>query len=64
MSPAGFEPAFPASEQPQTHVLDRAITGIGKVRVCVMKIRHLGFLRESMLQLLLQRGMGLMLIRI
>ena len=28
MSEAGFEPAFPASERPQTHVLDRAATGI------------------------------------
>jgi hypothetical protein len=25
---AGFEPAIPASEQPQTRVLDRAATGI------------------------------------
>ena len=29
MPPAGFEPAIPGSEQPQTHVLDRAATGIG-----------------------------------
>jgi hypothetical protein len=28
MSPAGFEPAIPASKRPQTHVLDRAATGI------------------------------------
>ena len=26
MSPAGFEPAVPANEQPQTHVLDSAAT--------------------------------------
>ena len=26
---AGFEPAIPASGWPQTHVLDRAVTGIG-----------------------------------
>jgi len=26
--PAGFEPALPASEQPQSHALDRAKTGI------------------------------------
>jgi hypothetical protein len=25
-----FEPAIPASEQPQTHALDNAATGIGK----------------------------------
>ena len=29
MPQAGFEPAVPASEQPQTHALDRAATGIG-----------------------------------
>jgi hypothetical protein len=29
MPPAGFEPAIPASEPPQTHALDRAATGIG-----------------------------------
>jgi hypothetical protein len=29
MPPAGFEPAIPASEWPQTHALDRADTVIG-----------------------------------
>jgi hypothetical protein len=29
MPPLGFEPAIPASEQPQTHFLDRAATGVG-----------------------------------
>jgi hypothetical protein len=29
MPPTGFEPAIPASEQPQTHALDRAATAIG-----------------------------------
>jgi hypothetical protein len=29
MPPAGFEPAIPASERPQTHDLDRAATEIG-----------------------------------
>jgi hypothetical protein len=28
---AGLKPANPASERPQTHVLDRAATGIGRV---------------------------------
>jgi hypothetical protein len=28
MSPAGFQTAFSATEQPQTHALDRAATGI------------------------------------
>ena len=31
MLPAGFEPAIPACERPQTHALDRAATGIGLV---------------------------------
>ena len=29
MPPAGFKPAIPTSERPQTHALDRAATGIG-----------------------------------
>jgi hypothetical protein len=29
MPPAGFEPAFPASERPQPHSLDRTANGIG-----------------------------------
>jgi hypothetical protein len=29
MPPAGFETAFPASERPQTHALDRTATEIG-----------------------------------
>jgi len=33
MPPGAFEPAIPASERPQTHVLDRAATGIGVTRV-------------------------------
>jgi len=32
MPPVGFEPAIPASERPQTHVLNRASTGTGKGR--------------------------------
>jgi len=27
--PAGFEPAIPVSERPQTHAFDRADNGIG-----------------------------------
>ena len=40
MFPVGFEPAIPASERSQTHVLDRAATGIRtildalRMRVC------------------------------
>jgi hypothetical protein len=29
--PAGFEPAIPVSERPQTHALDRSTTGIGPI---------------------------------
>jgi hypothetical protein len=29
MSPAGFKPAIPASEKPETYALDRVATGIG-----------------------------------
>ena len=31
MPPAGFEPTIPASERPQTHALDLAGTGIGRM---------------------------------
>ena len=33
MPPAGFEPAIPASERPQTYALDRAPTGIGHMKI-------------------------------
>jgi hypothetical protein len=29
MTPEGFETPFPGSEGPQSHVVDRAVTGIG-----------------------------------
>jgi hypothetical protein len=35
-APAGFEPAIPASEWPQTHALDRAATGTGIGKALVM----------------------------
>jgi hypothetical protein len=31
MPTAGFEPAIPASERPQTHALDHAATGFGTI---------------------------------
>jgi hypothetical protein len=34
---AGFELTIPASEQPQTHVLDRAAAEIGYLVECRMK---------------------------
>ena len=39
MPPAGFEPAIPASEQPQTLALDRPATGIGKyIHIFIFKL--------------------------
>jgi hypothetical protein len=37
MLPEGFEPAIPANERPQTHVLDRAATGIGNILLSLLK---------------------------
>ena len=37
MSPAGFEPAIPASERPQMHALDRVATGIGCAILIIVK---------------------------
>jgi hypothetical protein len=31
MPHAGFEPAIPASEQPQTHALGRVLNGVGVI---------------------------------
>jgi hypothetical protein len=42
MFPAGFKPAIPASEHSQTHVLDRAATGIG-AEPDGLKIKNLHF---------------------
>jgi len=39
MASAGFEPTIPASERPQTHVLDRAGTGIDKPYLYRAKIQ-------------------------
>jgi hypothetical protein len=36
MPPAGFEPAVPVSERPQTHALDRAATAIRPLRVATL----------------------------
>jgi hypothetical protein len=45
--PAGIEPAIPASEQPQTHALDRAATGISSndTNHCWF-IKHMGLSRN------------------
>jgi hypothetical protein len=38
MPPVGFEPTILVSELPKTHALDRAATGIGSLRVGVVKV--------------------------
>ena len=38
MPPAGFEPAIPASERPQTHASDRVTTAISRWRILQGKI--------------------------
>jgi len=43
MLPAGFEPAIPANERPQTHVVERAATGIS-CYFCGIS-RHLDIIR-------------------
>jgi len=52
MIPAGFKPPIPASEQRQTHALDRAATGIGDIS-CIRNVFPLihasGSSRRSML---------------
>jgi hypothetical protein len=40
MPPAGFEPAIPSREQLETHVLDRAATGIDSIAVYTDVCRH------------------------
>jgi hypothetical protein len=36
MPPAGFKPAIPANQEPQTHALDRAVTGIGHLYLSII----------------------------
>ena len=38
MPPAGFNPAISASEQSQTHALDRAATGSGMKEICIQDL--------------------------
>jgi len=37
MPPAGSEPVIPASEQPQTHALNRAANGIDQLPHCTYR---------------------------
>jgi hypothetical protein len=38
-APVRFEPTIPVSERPQTHALDRAATGLGRIRTPDRPIR-------------------------
>jgi len=40
MPPAAFEPTAPASDQPQTHALNRAATGMGDSSIPQPNIVH------------------------
>jgi len=44
--PAGFKPAIPASQRPQTHALDRAATGIGSY-INMQKLNRCGSFMSS-----------------
>ena len=46
--PGGFDSAFPSCERPQTHALDRAVTGIGwKRKYSEENISHRHFVHHS-----------------
>ena len=50
MPPAGFKPATPVGDRPQTHVLDRSATGIGsaKCHIYFVKLKNkLAFIHDS-----------------
>ena len=53
---AGFEPVIPASERPQTHALDRAATGIGKI--CRLEDKNKIIYCLEVTQFILRKGRG------
>ena len=55
MLPAGFEPAIPATEQPQTHALDRATTRISCFDITYIKSYVFWSLRPGVLRPFLWR---------
>jgi len=57
MPPAGFEPAIPANEWPQTHDLERAATGIGLLLLLLLLIHKLVFL-SRLVQLKIKRPLS------
>jgi hypothetical protein len=50
MPSAGFEPAIPAGEKPQTNPLEYMAADIGSVRVKARPISHLVFTTHSRLR--------------
>jgi hypothetical protein len=59
MPPAGFEPALPAGERPQTHSLDRAATGIGQFKHNSQSCNYDHFCRTSNPGLEINTGMDI-----
>jgi hypothetical protein len=53
MPPAGFEPAYPASERSHNHALERKANGVGDVgvAVCYSKSRVLNLIMQVIAQL-------------
>ena len=45
MPPAGFEPAIPVGDRPQTRALDRSATGIGGLKILVQLINQTAYER-------------------
>ena len=56
MFPVGFEPTISASEQPQTHVFDRARSGIGFLVNCKRKPENCGPQNTNKIPLFLHRA--------
>jgi hypothetical protein len=58
MLSAGFKPAISASEQPQTHALDRTATGIGYFKGTKRKSSEYDYQVSSVISLQLRKSIG------
>ena len=56
MPPAGFEPAIPVNDRPQTLALDRWAFGNGPNIIRVIKSRPMGFAVSAYIQKILWEG--------